>query len=211
VMQGLGRYVRDVDRKGVTPGGWADRLFDAADRGDISHTEARAMIIDYVAPALDTTILATGQMLWRLAVTPGAYDAVRGDPSLIPGIVNEAVRLGSPIRGFTRYAAQDFDLDGTVIPKGGRALILFASANRDPDKYPDPDRFDVTRNPRDHVGWGHGSHTCVGMHLARLEMEILLATLIRKVERIETGRPTMAWNNVLQGFARLPARLIPAA
>lgn len=210
VMQGLGRYVRDLDRQGVTPGGWADRLFDAADRGDISHAEARAMIIDYVAPALDTTILATGQMLWRLAVTPGAYDAVRADPSLIPGVVNEAVRLGSPIRGFTRHAAEDFELEGATIPRGERALILFASANRDPAKYPEPDRFDVARNPRDHVGWGHGTHTCVGMHLARLEMEILLATLVRKVERIETGRPAMAWNNVLQGFAKLPARLIPA-
>lgn len=211
VMQGLGRYVRDLDRKAVTPGGWADRLFDAADRGEISRTEARAMIIDYVAPALDTTILATGQMVWRLAVTPGAYDAVRADPSLIPGIVNEAVRLGSPIRGFTRYAAEAFELGDAVIPAGGRALILFASANRDPARYADPDRFDVTRNPRDHVGWGHGAHTCVGMHLARLEMEILLATLVREVERIETGRPTLAWNNVLQGFARLPTRLVPAA
>ncbi|HEY0649568.1 cytochrome P450 [Phenylobacterium sp.] len=211
VMQGLGRYVRNLDRQGVTPGGWADRLFDAADRGDISRTEARAMIIDYVAPALDTTILATGQMLWRLATTPGAYDAVRADPSLIPGVVNEAVRMGSPIRGFTRYAAKPFELDGAAIPAGDRALILFASANRDPDKYRDPDRFDVARNPRDHVGWGHGTHTCVGMHLARLEMEILLATLVQRVERIETDRPTPAWNNVLQGFARLPARLVPAA
>lgn len=211
VLQGLGRYVRDLDRKGVTPGGWADRLFDAADRGEISPAEARAMIIDYVAPALDTTILATGEMLWRLATTPGAYDAVRADPSLIPGVVNEAVRLASPIRGFTRHAAEAFELEGVTIPRGDRALIIFASANRDPGKYADPDRFDVTRNPRDHVGWGHGTHTCVGMHLARLEMEILLATLIRKVERIETGRPTMAWNNVLQGFAKLPARLIPAA
>jgi cytochrome P450 len=211
VMQGLGRYVRDLDRKGVTPGGWADWLFDAADRGDISHAEARAMIIDYVAPALDTTILATGQMLWRLATTPGAYDAVRADPSLIPGAVNEAVRMGSPIRGFTRYAAEAFELDGVTIPAGDRALILFASANRDPDKYPDPDRFDVTRNPRDHVGWGHGQHTCVGMHLARLEMEVLLAALVQRVARIETDRPTPAWNNVLQGFARLPARLTPVS
>jgi len=211
VMQGLGRYVRNLDRKAVTPGGWADRLFDAADRGDISRTEARAMIIDYVAPALDTTILASGQMLWRLATTPGAYEAVRADPSLIPGVVNEAVRMGSPIRGFTRYAAEDFALDGVTIPKGDRALILFASANRDPAKYPDPDRFDVSRNPRDHVGWGHGQHTCVGMHLARLEMEVLMAALVERVARIEADRPTLAWNNVLQGFARLPARLTPVS
>jgi len=210
VMQGLGRYVRDLNRQGVTPGGWADRLFDAADRGEISGSEARAMIIDYVGPALDTTILATGHMLWRLATTPGAYDALRADPALIPGVVNESVRLASPIRGFTRFATEDFALDGVVIPKGQRALILFASANRDPGRYPDPDRFDVRRNPRDQVGWGHGPHVCVGMHLARLEMETLLARLIARVERIEADRPTLAWNNVLQGFARLPARFSAA-
>lgn len=205
----IGPYLRGLGHDGVTPGGWADRLFDAADRGDLSPAEARAMVLDYVGPALDTTILATGHMLWRLATTPGAYDAVRSDPGLIPGVVNESVRLASPIRGFTRYAAHDFDLDGVVIPRGQRALVLFAAANRDPRHYADPDRFDVTRNPRDHVGWGHGPHTCVGMHLARLEMEVLLTALVRRVARIETGPPTLAWNNVLQGFRRLPARFAP--
>jgi len=209
LMRGLARYVRHLDRRDVTPGGWADRLFEAADRGVISPSEARAMVIDYVAPALDTTILATGHMLWRLAVTPGAYDAVRAEPALIASVVNESVRLASPIRGFTRYAAEAFELEGATIPKGDRALILFASANRDPRHYPDADAFEVRRNPRDHVGWGHGPHTCVGMHLARLEMEILLAALVERIERVEADRPTPAWNNVLQGFARLPARLTP--
>lgn len=202
----LARYAQALDRDQVEPGGWAARLFEAGDRGELSADEARNMVIDYVGPALDTTILATGQMLWRLATTPGAFDAVRADPGLIPGVVNEAVRMGSPIRGFTRYAATDYDAGGIVIPQGSRVLILFASANRDERRYPDPDTFDVRRNPRDHVGWGHGPHTCVGMHLARLEMEALLASLVRQVARIEVGRPRVAWNNVLQGFSALPAR-----
>lgn len=96
----LQRFSGRLSRKLVVPGGWADRLFDAADRGELSLDEAKAMIIDYVAPALDTTILATGHMLWRLAVTPGAYDALRAEPELVPSVVNEAVRLASPIRGF---------------------------------------------------------------------------------------------------------------
>ncbi len=201
----LQTYVRTLGRETVMPGGWAARLFDAADRGDISRAEANAMVIDYVAPALDTTILATGHMLWLLATTPGAYDTLRAEPDLIPGIVNESVRLASPIRSFTRYAATDIEIGDACIPKGARALILFASANRDERHYPQPDEFDIRRNPRDHVGWGHGAHSCVGMHLARLEMEILLASLIRQVGRIETGTPVPVWNNVLQGFERLPA------
>ncbi|HEX3920596.1 MAG TPA: cytochrome P450 [Caulobacteraceae bacterium] len=205
----LGRYIRGLSRDTVAPGGWAARLFDAAERGELSAQEAQAMVIDYVGPALDTTILATGHMLWLLATTPGAYDAVRSEPGLIPGVVNEAVRLASPIRSFTRYAAEAHQLGETVIPQGARVLVLFASANRDERHYPDPDAFDVRRNPRDHVAWGHGPHTCVGMHLARLEMEVLLASLVAQVERFEVGRPTRARNNVLQGFKALPARFHP--
>jgi cytochrome P450 len=201
----LSRYVATLRRETVAPGGWAERLFDAAARGDLTTEEANSMVIDYVAPALDTTILATGHMLWRLATTPGAYETLRDEPDLIPAAVNEAVRLASPIRGFTRYATADLELGDAVIPKGARALILFASANRDERHYPQPDEFDIRRNPRDHVGWGHGAHTCVGMHLARLEMEILLASLVAQVARIETGAPVQVWNNVLQGFGRLPA------
>jgi cytochrome P450 len=204
-LLGLLGYIGKLNRDQVMPGGWAARLFDAAERGDLTRAEANAMVIDYVGPALDTTILATGHMLWRLAVTPGSYDALRADPKLIPGIVNESVRLSSPIKSFTRLAAADYDAGGTVIPKGSRVAVLFASANRDARHYERPDTFDVTRNPRDHVGWGHGPHVCVGMHLARLEMELLLEALVTHVGRIEVGAPKMIRNNVLQGFAALPA------
>lgn len=203
-------YIRTLSRANVTPGGWAVRLFDAADTGAISAEEARAMIIDYVAPALDTTILATGHMLWRLAITPGAYESLRAEPELIPSVVNESVRLASPIRGFTRLAAQTYDADGVIVPQGARVLMLFASGNRDERHYENPDRFDIRRNPRDHLAWGHGPHTCVGMHLARLEMEILLGALVAQVETIEVSEPEIAWNNVLQGFKSLPCRLVAA-
>jgi cytochrome P450 len=208
-LHALGQYIQRLDRTAVAPDGWAARLFDAADRGALTADEARAMIIDYVAPALDTTILATGHLLWRLATTPGAYETLRSEPALIPSAVNEAMRLASPIRSFTRYALRPYAVGDITIPEGARVLILFASANHDERRYPDPETFDLRRNPRDHVGWGHGAHTCVGMHLARLEMEVLTRALLDRVVRVETGRPTPAWNNVLQGFARLPARFYP--
>ena len=102
-------------------------------------------------------------------------------------------------------AAEDFELEGATIPKGARALVLFASGNRDERKYANPDAFDVTRNARDNVAWGHGPHVCVGMHLARLEMECLLRALSEQVDRIEVGTPEPFINNVLQGFKSLPA------
>ncbi|MBI1262779.1 MAG: cytochrome P450 [Rhizobiales bacterium] len=210
ILQLLG-YIRTLNRSQVKPGGWADRLFDAADRGVLSQAEATAMVIDYVGPALDTTILATGHMLWQLASDPDAYVQLRAEPDLIPGVVNEAVRLASPIRGFTRFAVEPFELGDSVIPAHSRVLVLFASANRDERHYDDPDRFDIRRNPRDHVGWGHGPHSCVGMHLARLEMEIILTSVVQQVARLEVDQPKLAFNNVLQGFKYLPMRLQAAA
>lgn len=204
----LGGYVMSLGREAVSPVGWAARLFEAADRGELSEAEATAMIIDYVVPALDTTILATGEMLWRLAMTDGAYAALREDPTLIHSVVNEAVRLASPIKSFTRYAAAPYEIGAMTIPTGSRVAILFASANRDERRYEDPDAFRLARNPRDHVGWGHGPHTCVGMHLARLEMEVLLAALVRRVSRLEVGPTRRIRNNTLQGFASLTSRFV---
>jgi cytochrome P450 len=202
----LRRYATNLTRENVMPGSWADGVFEAAERGQIAPQEAHAMIIDYVAPSLDTTILATGYMVWLLAKHPEAFDAVKQDPSLITNTVHEAVRLASPIRGFTRYAATDFEIGSTVIPKDARVLVLYASGNRDERKYAEPDKFDVTRGARDHVAWGHGPHVCAGMHLARLEMECLLRALTRQVACIEVGEPAPILNNILQGFKTLPAR-----
>tara|TARA_R110000868_G_scaffold37022_4_gene130998 strand:+ start:4502 stop:5674 length:1173 start_codon:yes stop_codon:yes gene_type:complete len=210
-LLGLLRYVKRLDRSMVEPGGWADQLFAAAERGDLSRAEATSMVIDYVGPALDTTILATGHMLWRLAVMSRAYDELRGAPDLVPSVVNESVRLASPIRGFTRHAVDDFTLGESIIPKDARVLVLFASANHDERHYEHPHDFDIHRNPRDHVGWGHGPHSCVGMHLARLEMEIVLSCLLRHVATIEADAPVLAYNNVLQGFKHLPMRLHKSA
>jgi cytochrome P450 len=201
----LQRYVKTLDRAHVVPGGWADQIFAAADAGTLSRREAKAMIIDYVAPSLDTTILASGKMLWYLAQNPDVFATVKQDHALIANVVFESVRLASPIRGFTRLAAEDFELEGATIPKGARALVLFASGNRDERKYANPDAFDVTRNARDNVAWGHGPHVCVGMHLARLEMECLLRALSEQVDRIEVDTPEPFINNVLQGFKSLPA------
>ncbi|MFM9865326.1 MAG: cytochrome P450 [Micropepsaceae bacterium] len=201
----LQRYVKTLSRANVVPGGWADQIFAAADAGTLSRREAKSMIIDYVAPSLDTTILATGNMLQYLAQNPQVFAAIKNDNALIANAVYESVRLASPIRGFTRFAAEDFELGGVTIPKGARALVLFASGNRDERKYANPDAFDVTRNARDNVAWGHGPHVCVGMHLARLEMECLLRALVQQVDRIEVGEPVPFLNNVLQGFKSLPA------
>lgn len=202
-------FATHVTRETVVPGSWAANLFDAVDRGDITVDTARLMIFDYTVPSLDTTILATGQMLWSMARVAGAFDAVRADRGLIPSAVYESVRLASPIRGFSRYVAHDFRMAESVLPQGSRVYLLNASANWDERRYPNPQHFDVARNPRDNVAWGHSRHLCPGMHLARLEMESLLGALVRSVRRIEVGEPVRLVNNFLQGYSSLPLTLHP--
>jgi cytochrome P450 len=207
VLMDLASYSATLTREGVEPGSWADRILDAADSGEITAPEAQGLIIDYVVPSLDTTILATGELLFQLASLPGSLDLVREKPAMIPGIIDEAVRLASPIRGFTRFVASDYEVGGGVIPAGSRVVLLFASANRDERHYPEPDRFLPERGPRDHLGWGLGVHSCTGRHLARLEMETLLACLAQEIETIEFDEPARLINNSLQGFRSLPMRL----
>jgi cytochrome P450 len=182
-------------------------VFDAQARGELSAREARALVIDFVAPALDTTILASTYTLWLLGCHPDAWRELRADPSLISAAIVESVRLASPIRGFTRRLAVDHEVGGVAMPKGARFALLFAAANRDETRFPDPDRFDLHRPDGAHLGWGNGTHACVGIHLAKLEMRTLLEAMVPRVETIVVGTPTPLRNNTLQGIARLPARL----
>lgn len=86
-------------------------------------------------------------------------------------------------------------------------MLLYASANRDERRYPDPDRFDIRRDARDHLAWGTGPHMCVGMHLARVEMEVMLEALIEQGVTLSAGDPVVGTNRGLYGFASLPFRL----
>jgi cytochrome P450 len=205
---GMLAYSQRLNRSQVVPGSWAASVFDAAERGEISRAEARAMVIDFVAPALDTTILATTHMVWLLGRNPEAWQRLRRDPELVPAAVVEAVRLASPIRGFTRRVSRDAEVGGVRLAAGDRVAMLFGAANLDERRFPDPERFDLDRPPGGSLGWGNGPHTCVGIHLAKLEMAALLRALVARVETIEiAGAPTRIRNNTLQGLGSLPVRL----
>jgi len=190
---------------------WTARIHDLVKTGAIAAEIAPLLIRDYINPSLDTTISATGELIYQLGRNPDQWQLLRRRPELIPNAVNEAVRLGSPIRSFSRTVTQDCSLSGTSLPAGSRIMVLFASANRDERKFENPDSFDVTRPGSDQVGFGHGIHMCVGMHLARLEMEALLRALIARVDAIEVGEPSIALNNTIHAFASLPVSVRPFA
>lgn len=199
------QYAAGIRREMLRPGSWAARLFEAVDAGRADIEDVSGMMIDYLAPSLDTTIYGTGSMLWLLGNHPDQWERVRHDPALIPRAVDEAVRLESPVRGFSRLAARDYDVDGFTIPAGDRALVLYGSANRDERRYADPERFDVTRDNDDHLGFGHGVHLCAGAHLARLEMQSLLRAMVPRVRRIEVADAQIAASNMLRGYRTMRA------
>lgn len=201
------RYTANLDRADVDKTGWAERLFQAADDGVIDASVVPGLLQDYIAPSLDTAIFAIGHMLHQLGRHPEQWQAIRADPKMIPNAINETLRYEAPIRAFTRYVTEDFDVGGTLVPKGSRVVVIYGSANRDERHFPDPDRFDIHRNASDHFGFGHGVHTCLGVHLARLELSTLLGVMAERVTTIEVGEPTCMLNNVLRGFTSLPVEL----
>jgi cytochrome P450/ferredoxin-NADP reductase len=189
----------------LKPGGWAQRIFKVGAERGIPFETCAQLMRDYINPSLDTTISATGQAIRFFADAPEQWALVRERPELIPNAVEEVVRLASPIRAFTRFVTEDAEIAGVPIPQGARVMVMYASANRDERKFADPDRFDVTRDVHDHLGFGSGVHMCMGMHLARLEIVSLLQSLARRATTIAlAGEPVVAMNNTIRAYASLP-------
>jgi cytochrome P450 len=130
---------------------------------------------------VETTYRSTGNLLFGLLSNPEQLDAVRSDRSLVPQAIEEAVRWEAPLLIITRVATRDTELAGQPIPAGSAVMPMLGAANRDENRYPDPDRFDIFRKQLPSISWGHGVHLCLGMHLARLEMRVALELLLDRL------------------------------
>ena len=139
---------------------------------------------------------------------PEQWQKLRADRSLIANATEEVVRLNTPIKAFSRYVAEDIDVGGIRLKADTRVLMVYGAANRDAQKFPDPDRFDIERKVRGHVGFGHGVHACLGMHLARLEISCLLNALADRIEQFELSGPVVSSvNSSIHSFASVPIRV----
>ncbi|UGQ13759.1 cytochrome P450 [Yinghuangia sp. ASG 101] len=208
----LGAYVaRVVTRRGLAPDGMGAKVFAAADRGEVDDVEAMSVILTFLVSGMGTTSDALAHLLVLLARHPEQWAALRENPTLIPGAFEEALRYDAPFQASCRQVVRDADVDGVKVPAGARAMLLFGSANRDERKWGDPDRFDVRRNPVDHLAFGSGTHGCAGQALARLEAKALLGALVRKVARIEpAGEPTRRLAHVSRALDSAPVRVVAA-
>ncbi|WP_433383617.1 cytochrome P450 [Actinoplanes sp. CA-142083] len=195
---------RDV----LTPDGFGARIWAAADHGDITHEQAPLVVRSLLSAGVDTTVHGLAAVLYAFATTPGAWQRLRAEPALARVAFDEAVRWESPVQTFFRTATTDIKVDDTIVPDGKKILMFLGAANRDPRRWPDPDRFDLDRDPSGHVGFGMGIHQCVGQHVARLEAEALLTALAARVSDITLdGSPVRHHNNTLRAWESLPVRV----
>ena len=134
---------------------------------------------------VETTYRSTGNFLFNLLSHPDQLEAVNKDRDLIPQAIEESLRFETPLLNITRMAKKDTEVGGVAIPAGSTVMVMLAAANREDDRYDEPDRFDIFRDdPKPHISFGHGPHLCLGMHLARMEMRVALTSLLDRLPNL---------------------------
>jgi cytochrome P450 len=168
------------------------------------------MVRSLLSAGVDTTVLGIAAVLYAFATHPDPWQRLRANPLLARIAFDEAIRLEAPVQTFFRTATRNIRVDDFMVPDGKKILMFLGAANRDPRAWTEPDRFDLSRNPSGHLGFGMGIHQCVGQHVARLEAEALLAAMARRFAAIDlAGTPRRHHNNTLRAFASLPIALTP--
>ena len=195
-------------REALTPTGFGAAIHAAVDAGEVTTDEACVLVRSLLTAGVDTTVNGLGAAVYCLARFPDAFAQLRAEPSLARAAFEEAVRLESPVQTFFRTTTRVVDIGGETIGEGRKVLMFLGAANRDPRQWERPDDYDITRRNAAHVGFGTGIHGCVGAVLARLEGELVLDALARKVTSIEiSGAPVRRYNNTLRGLASLPVTI----
>lgn len=195
-------------REALAPAGFGADIWAAADRGDITPEQAPLIVRSLLTAGVDTTVHALSAVLHAFATHPEQWQRLRDNPGLVRVAFDEAVRWESPVQTFFRTTTTEVRIGDVRIGEGSKVLMFLGAANRDPRRWPNPDAFDLSRDPSGHVGFGMGLHQCVGQHVARLEAEALLAALVRRVGTIELdGVPRRHHNNTLRAWESLPVRV----
>ena len=185
-------------------------LLTSSDEGRaLTKDELLGLCFLLLVAGTETTTSALGNALLLLERDRASRKRLVEDPTLLESAVEEILRYDSPVQGLSRVTRRDVRLHGRTIPEGARVHLLYASANRDPRAFPDPDRFDIARTPNNHVAFGFGIHFCLGASLARLELNIGLAEWLRHAPdyTLEVDELERLPSDTNRGFAKLPVRL----
>jgi cytochrome P450 len=180
-------------------------LIRAEEEGDrLSPSELISQAIGLLIAGFETTIGLIGNGVRALLLHPDELVKLRAQPQLIASAVDECLRFDGPIALTVRVLHADAEFGGKTIPKNASVWAMLSAANRDPEVFPDPDRFDIERRENHHVAFGGGAHFCLGSHLAHLEAEIAIGSLVQRFPRLKLESETVEWGRSL---FRVPASL----
>ncbi|WP_431961376.1 cytochrome P450 family protein [Actinacidiphila sp. bgisy160] len=199
-----------LDAKRAHPG---DDLLSALiathdDEQRLDRHELIAMAFLLLVAGYITTVNLIGNGIAALLTHPDQLRLLREDPELLPGAIEEFLRYDGPVNpGIARFAREDLTIAGVAVPRGATVVVASAIADRDPARFADPDRLDITRADNAHLAFGHGIHYCLGAPLARLEGRIAIGTALRRLPGLALAVPAdeLRWRpRVLRGPSRLP-------
>jgi cytochrome P450 len=195
-------YLRELfERRGMTPGDdLISALLQVDEGGDtLSEEELFSMVVLLIIAGHETTVSLIGNAVLALLEHPDQRAELQGDPERMSHAIEELLRYDSPVeRTLNRWAATDVELGGQTIRRGEGVIVILGSANRDPSRFTDPDRLDLARTDVKHIAFGRGSHYCLGAPLARLEAEVALTTLLRRLPGLRLAAPVeeLSWRPV---------------
>ncbi|MEU0834395.1 cytochrome P450 [Streptomyces sp. NPDC005969] len=180
----------------------------------LDEDELIAMAFLLLAAGYITTVNLIGSGIAALLAHPDQLQMLREDPALLPGAIEEFLRYDGPVSpGIARFAREDVTIAGVAVPRGATVLVASAIADRDPARFSDPDHLDITRQDNTHLAFGHGIHYCLGAPLARLEGQIAIGTVLRRLHHLTLAVPPgeLQWRpGGLRGPERLPVTFTSA-
>jgi cytochrome P450 len=203
----LGTYFEDLiaERRGSLGDDILSGMIRAEEEGDrLSHTELISQSIGLLIAGFETTIGLIGNGIRQLLLHPDQLARLRAEPQRIGSAVEECLRFDGPIPLTLRIPHEDVAFGRKTIPRDSTVMVLLAAANRDPERFPDPDRFDIGRDPNPHIAFGGGAHLCLGTHLARMETRAAIGGLIARFPLLELESESVEWG---QSLFRVPGEL----
>jgi pimeloyl-[acyl-carrier protein] synthase len=207
----LGDYFTDeIERRRSHPGpDLVSALVAAHDEGEVmSAADLLSFITLLLLAGNETTTNLIGNGTLALGRNPDQFDALKRNPAMLPRAIEEMLRYDGPVQSTVRFAKEAVSLGGTEIPAGALALMIVAAADRDPAQFKDPDKFDITRDPNEHVAFGEGIHFCIGAPLARMEARITFEAMLERFPRLRLKDPAMKpvykGSYFLRGLESLP-------
>jgi cytochrome P450 len=211
-MQAFTDYLRALfEEKRANPGDdLVSALVRAEEAGDrLSEDELLGMVFLLLVAGHETTVNLIGNGVLALLQHPDQLRKLKEDPSLIKPAIEELLRYDGPVETSTeRFAREDVEIGDQVIPRGEMVLVVLAAADHDPGRFPDPDELDITRTDNRHLAFGKGIHHCLGAPLARMEGQIAISTLLRRMPnlRLKGSPESLSWRPgmILRGLRGLP-------